>query len=309
MHITIYKAKSSSTLHQKNTNMKFAIFGNPNKSKKFENVDTLFDTIRKLGSSFSIDRTFYDFLMHLCPDKLDGADIIDGDDFTADVVISYGGDGTMLRTASRVGSKGYPILGINGGRLGFLTTISHNEIPQTIEDIHNGEYSIEERCLIKAEASGNTLSSDPYALNEIAVMKHDSSSMMKIDVTLDNSDTITYQADGLIVATPSGSTGYSLSVGGPIICPDAAVLVLTPIASHSLGARPIVLNDNTRIEIKADSRSHNFLVAIDGRSESCPDNTILTITKASYKLRLIRSKGSSFVKNLHNKMMWGADFR
>ena len=181
--------------------MKFAIFGNPNKSKKLENVDTLFDTIHKFGSSFAIDRQFYEFLMQICPDKLGGVAIIDNDDFTADVVISYGGDGTMLRTASRVGSKGYPILGINGGRLGFLTTISHNGIPTAIEDIHNGEYGIEERCLIKAEASGNTLKSDPFALNEIAVMKHDSSSMMKIDVTLDNSDTITYQADGLIVAT------------------------------------------------------------------------------------------------------------
>ena len=289
--------------------MKFAIFGNTNKSKKFENIDTLFSTIDKLGSSCAIDRPFYEFLMEICPNALGNAAIIDGDDFAADVVISYGGDGTMLRTASRVGSKGYPILGINGGRLGFLTTISHDEISTAITDIHNGEYSIEERSLIKAEAQGTTLKSDPFALNEIAVMKHDSSSMMTIEATLDNSDKITYQADGLIVATPSGSTGYSLSVGGPIICPDAAVLVLTPIASHSLGARPIVLNDNTRIEIKADSRSHNFLIAIDGRSESCPDDTLLTITKAPYKLRLIRSKGNSFVKNLHNKMMWGADFR
>ena len=289
--------------------MKFAIFGNTNNSKKFENIDTLFSTIDKMGSSCAIDRPFYEFLMGICPNALGNATIIEGDDFTADVVISYGGDGTMLRTASRVGSKGYPILGINGGRLGFLTTISHNEISTAITDIHNGEYNIEERNLIKAEAQGTTLKSDPFALNEIAVMKHDSSSMMTIEATLDNSDKITYQADGLIVATPSGSTGYSLSVGGPIICPDAAVLVLTPIASHSLGARPIVLNDNTRIDIKANSRSHNFLIAIDGRSESCPDDTLLTITKAPYKLRLIRSKGNSFVKNLHNKMMWGADFR
>lgn len=289
--------------------MKFAIFGNTNRSGKFDNIATIFKSIKIFDSSFAIDRPFHDLLMEICPEDVKDAEIIDGNDFVADIVISYGGDGTMLHTASRVGSKGYPILGINGGRLGFLTTISHNDIQATIADVHKGEYSIEERTLIKAETSGVTLKSTPYALNEIAVMKHDSASMMKIKATLDNNDTITYQADGLIVATPSGSTGYSLSVGGPIICPDAAVLVLTPIASHSLGARPIVLNDNTSIEIKVDSRNRNFLVAIDGRSASCPDDTVLTIKKASYKLRLIRCKKSSFVKNLHNKMMWGADLR
>ena len=289
--------------------MKFAIFGNPNKSKKLDNAATLLEQIKEFGSSYTIDRPFYDFLMGICPNLLKDVEIIEDNHFTADIVISYGGDGTMLHTAGCVGDKGYPILGINGGRLGFLTTISHDEIPATIADIHKGEYHIEERSLIEVKASGTTLKSTPFALNEIAVMKHDSSSMMKIKATLDNNDTITYQADGLIVATPSGSTGYSLSVGGPIINPNASVLALTPIASHSLGARPIVLNDNTTIEIKAESRSHSFLVAIDGRSESCPDDTLLTIKKASYKLRLIRSKNNSFVKNLHNKMMWGADFR
>ena len=149
----------------------------------------------------------------------------------------------------------------------------------------------------------------PFALNEIAVMKHDSSSMMTLNVTLNGSDRITYQADGLIVAAPSGSTGYSLSVGGPIIAPDAKVLVLTPIAPHSLSARPLVINDNTEIVIRVNSRSHNFLIALDGRNESCDESTTIKVRKAGYKQLIIRLKEHSFIQNLQEKLMWGADVR
>jgi NAD+ kinase len=140
-------------------------------------------------------------------------------------------------------------------------------------------------------------------------MKHDSSSMMTIEVTLNGTDIITYQADGLIVAAPSGSTGYSLSVGGPIIAPDANVLVLTPIAPHSLSARPLVISDSAQIGIKVNSRSHNFLIAIDGRNESCNETTRITVRKADYKQLIIRSRKRSFIQNLQEKLMWGADIR
>jgi NAD+ kinase len=193
--------------------------------------------------------------------------------------------------------------------LGFLTYVSHTDIEASIDCLHNGNYSIEERSIIEVTTSEGELRNYPYALNEIAVMTHDSSSMMTLITTLNGGDSIIYQADGLIVATPSGSTGYSLSVGGPIIAPDAGVMVLTPIASHSLGARPIVVNDDTEVTIKVNSRSHNFLIAIDGRNESCPEEYVLTIKKAPYKQRLIRCNGCSFIKNLHDKMMWGADTR
>lgn len=289
--------------------MKFAIFGNSYQTRKSENIAMLFATLERRGDTIAIDPPFYEFLASNNLHNIENVEIIDSNDFSADFVISYGGDGTLLRTASRVSDKGIPILGINGGRLGFLTYVSHTDIEASIDCLHNGNYSIEERSIIEVTTSEGELRNYPYALNEIAVMKHDSSSMMTLITTLNGGDSIIYQADGLIVATPSGSTGYSLSVGGPIIAPDAGVMVLTPIASHSLGARPIVVNDDTEVTIKVNSRSHNFLIAIDGRNESCPEEYVLTIKKAPYKQRLIRCNGCSFIKNLHDKMMWGADTR
>ncbi len=289
--------------------MKFAIFGNIHQTKKSESIDELFGTIKKWSDSYAIDRPFYEFLCENRHLPIEGAEIIEGDDFAADIAISFGGDGTLLRTASRVGRKPIPILGINAGRLGFLTSTANNDIEHIFERIHEGEYYIEERSLIEATAENGTIASYPVALNEIAVMKHASSSMMTLEATLNGKEKITYQADGLIVAAPSGSTGYSLSVGGPIIAPDANVIVLTPIAPHSLSARPIVLSDSTTIEIKVNSRSHNYLIAIDGRNESCDEGTIITVKKADYKQLIVRRREHSFILNLREKLMWGADQR
>ena len=289
--------------------MKFAIFGNIHQTKKSESIDQLFGTIKKHGDKYAIDRPFYDFLQQNRNLQLADAEIIESDDFTADFAISFGGDGTLLRTASRVGRKQIPILGINAGRLGFLTSTSNDDIEHIIQRLHAGEYTIEERSLIEAIPTNGTIESYPVALNEIAVMKHASSSMMTIDALLNGHEKITYQADGLIVAAPSGSTGYSLSVGGPIIAPDANVIVLTPIAPHSLSARPIVLSDSTSIEIKVSSRSSNYLIAIDGRNESCDDSTTITVRKAPYKQLIVRRRSHSFIRNLREKLMWGADQR
>ncbi len=289
--------------------MKFAIFGNKHQTKKSESIELLFDAITKRGDSYAIDKSFYDFLCkeHIaqpCPQE-----IITDNNFDADIAISFGGDGTLLRTASRVGSKPIPILGINAGRLGFLTATSNENIDDIISKIHNGDFDVEQRILIEANTNGAELKSYPFALNEIAIMKHDSSSMITLKATINGCDTITYQADGLIVATPSGSTGYSLSVGGPIIAPEAGVLTLTPIAPHSLSARPIVVGDNTSIEISVNSRSGNYLIAIDGRNESCDDSTTITINKAAYRQLIIRHREHSFIQNLQEKLMWGADIR
>jgi NAD+ kinase len=289
--------------------MKFAIFGNKHQTKKSRSIEQLFNAIVSHGDTFAIDAPFYHFLLGEgikvpIPDE-----IIENNDFTADIAISFGGDGTLLRTASRVGNRTIPILGINAGRLGFLTSTSNENLQHTIDLIHAGEYRTEELGLIEAVTDGTELKSYPFALNEIAIMKHDSSSMMTIEATLNGRDKIIYRADGLIVAAPSGSTGYSLSVGGPIITPNANVLALTPIASHSLNARPIIIGDDTVIEIKVNSRSHNFLIAIDGRNESCNDTTTITVRKASYKQLVIRPIEHSFIHNLQEKLMWGADIR
>ncbi|MBE6308411.1 MAG: NAD kinase [Bacteroidales bacterium] len=289
--------------------MKFAIFGNIHQTKKSESIDSLFDTIKSYGDSYAIDRPFYDFLRESRNLELADTEIIEGEEFTADMAISFGGDGTLLRTASRVGNKQIPILGINAGRLGFLTSTANNDIEHVIQRVHNGEFYIEERSLIEATASNGEINSYPVALNEIAIMKHASSSMITLEATLNGKEKIIYQADGLIVAAPSGSTGYSLSVGGPIIAPEANVIVLTPIAPHSLTVRPIVLSDSTTIEIKVNSRSHNYLIAIDGRNESCDEATVITVRKAAYKQLIVRRREHSFIQNLREKLMWGADQR
>lgn len=289
--------------------MKFAIFGNSHQTKKCDKIVALFAALDSRGDTYAIERKFYNFLLEMNVEQAKKAEIIDGDNFSADMVISYGGDGTFLKTAHKVGDKGYPIIGVNAGRLGFLTTTSNDNIEDIIENIHCGQYDIQERSIITVTSGNSTLKNYPYALNEIAIMKHDSSSMITIETTLNNNETIVYQADGLIVASPSGSTGYSLSVGGPIIAPEARVMVLTPIAPHSLNARPFVVNDDTEVRIKVNSRSHNFLIAIDGRNESCKEETTLTIRKASYSQRIVCIKGHNFIKNLREKMMWGVDTR
>lgn len=289
--------------------MKFAIFGNKHQTKKSKSIEQLFDAIICRKDTFLIDKPFYEFLCNEGISVPTPNGIISDNDFSADIAISFGGDGTLLRTASRIGSKPIPILGINAGRLGFLTTTSNENIDFILEKIHSGEYCTESRALIEAVTVGGELSNYPFALNEIAVMKHDSSSMMTLEVTINGIDKITYQADGLIVATPSGSTGYSLSVGGPIISPAANVLALTPIAPHSLSTRPIIIDDNSVIDIKVCSRSHNFLIAIDGRNESCNEDVAVTVRKAHYNQLIIRSKEHSFIQNLQEKLMWGRDVR
>lgn len=289
--------------------MKFAIFGNKHQTKKSRSIEQLFAAMTAHGDTFAIDGPFYRFLRNEGIQVPEPQEIIEKNEFTADIAISFGGDGTLLRTASRVGRSGIPILGINAGRLGFLTATANENLNDVFDKIHAGKFKVEELSLIEAVTNGTQLKSYPFALNEIAIMKHDSSSMMTIEATLNGREKITYRADGLIVAAPSGSTGYSLSVGGPIITPDANVLALTPIASHSLNARPIVISDSTVIEIKVNSRSRNFLIAIDGRNESCNDTTTITVRKADYKQLVIRRQGHSFINNLQEKLMWGADIR
>ena len=289
--------------------MRFAIFGNKHQIKKSKSIEQLFDAIMKHGDTFTIDKPFFDFLLSEGINIPKTEELITGNDFQADIAISFGGDGTLLRTASRIGCKEIPILGINAGRLGFLTTTSNEDIDHVIDVIHKGEYDIEKHNIIEATTNGKELNNFPFALNEIAVMKHDSSSMMTLEVTLNGKDRIIYQADGLIVAAPPGSTGYSLSVGGPIIAPDANVLVLTPIAPHSLSARPLVISDSTEIGIKVNSRSGNYLIALDGRNESCDETTTITVSKANYKQLIIRRREHTFIQNLQEKLMWGTDIR
>lgn len=289
--------------------MKFAIFGNVYQAKKSSSAEDLFRLLKQHDAEICICREFYYFLTDVLHIDIPDAELFDGSNFTADMVISMGGDGTFLKAASRVGHKNIPILGINTGRLGFLADISPEEMEETFNEIHENRYEVEERSVLQLKCDNEKLQRAPYALNEIAVLKRDSSSMISIHTAINGAPLTTYQADGLVIATPTGSTAYSLSVGGPIIVPHSKTIAITPVAPHSLNVRPIVIRDDWEITLNVESRNHNFLVAIDGRSEPCQENTELTICRADYTIKVVKRFNHIFFDTLRNKMMWGADVR
>lgn len=289
--------------------MKFAIIGNTYQAKKSVHAETLFRILQQRGAEIIVCREFYHFLTQEVKLDLPAFELFDGDQFTADMVISMGGDGTFLKSASRVGPKSIPILGINTGRLGFLADISPEEMEETFNEIYTGHYKVEARSVLQLECDDRQLMRNPYALNEIAVLKRDSSSMISIRAAINDAPLTTYQADGLVVATPTGSTAYSLSVGGPIMVPHSKTIAITPVAPHSLNVRPIVICDDWKITLDVESRSHNFLVAIDGRSETCRETTRLHISRAPYSTLVVKRCNHIFFDTLRSKMMWGADVR
>jgi Predicted sugar kinase len=290
--------------------MRFAIFGNTHQAKKASYAEDLFRILDNRDAEVYVAKDFYDFLVSELKLKISVAGLFTGNNFDTDMVISIGGDGTFLKAANRVGRKGIPILGINTGRLGFLADVSPEEIELTINDIYQQKYTIEEKSIIQLVCEDNKLLKfSPYALNEIAVMKRDSSSMITIHTSINGENLITYQADGLILATPTGSTAYSLSVGGPILVPQLNAITITPVAPHSLNVRPVVIRDDWEITLDIESRNHSFLIAIDGRNESLKDSNKLTIKKADYTIKVIKRCGQSFFDTLRDKMMWGIDSR
>ncbi len=289
--------------------MKFALFGNTYQEHKSAHITHLLKILRKRNAQICISHEFYDFLHAHTKADLGGLEVFEGNKFTADMVLSIGGDGTFLKAASRVGKKGIPILGINTGRLGFLADITPEQMEETFDEIYQGKYLAEQRRVLKLTCEGHVLKSSPYCLNEIAVLKRDTSSMITIHAYVNNELMNIYQADGLVVSTPTGSTGYSLSNGGPIMVPQSGTISITAVAPHMLNVRPIVIRDNWEITLEVESRSHNFLIAIDGRSEPCREGTKLTIRRANHYIRIVKRCNHSFFNTLREKMMWGADTR
>ena len=240
---------------------------------------------------------------------LNDVQVIDGSDFDADFVISMGGDGTFLRAASMVRGKQIPILGINIGRLGFLADVNAQEIERTIQALYEGDYTVDTRAVIQVETDGQALQGYDCALNDVAILKRDNASMITIHTTINGDYLTTYQADGLILSTPTGSTAYSLSNGGHIIVPGTGVLVMTAVAPHSLNIRPIVIPDTAEVTLDVESRNHSFLVAIDGRSVKCGEGTRITLRRAPYNIQVVKRSGKLYFSMLREKMMWGADVR
>lgn len=289
--------------------LKFAIFGNEYQVRKSIPIQKVLSYLSEKKAEVFIDRVFHEFLTRENQLLMDVTGIFDGDDFQADYAISMGGDGTFLKAASRVGDKQIPIIGVNTGRLGFLADVLPSEIETALDNIYAGNYKIEDHTVIQVEAEGEPISGNPFALNDIAVLKRDNASMITIRTHINGELLVAYQADGLIVTTPTGSTAYNLSNGGPIIVPQGGSLCITPVAPHSLNIRPIVVNDTCEITLDVESRSHNFLVAIDGRSEKLEEGTRLTIRKAPYQVRIVKQKNQRYFSTLREKLMWGADTR
>ena len=228
-----------------------------------------------------------------------------------DLLISIGGDGTILRAITYVEDLGIPIVGINTGRLGFLATIQFNEIRAAFKTILSKNYKISERSLLCIETlpENDLIKQTNYALNEIAVSRKNTTSMITVETKLNNEYLTSYWSDGLIISTPTGSTGYSLSCGGPVITPDTNSLVLTPIAPHNLSARPLVIPDSTEIELRVSGREDHYLVSLDSRIATLHNNTIIKIKKAPFSIKMIELLDESFLDTLRLKLLWGEDKR
>ena len=292
-----------------NKHLTFAIFGNSFQPRKSQSLMRVLDFLRSKGASIIFDRTFYDFLTAEQNQELGEVGTFEGDDFNADYVISMGGDGTFLKAAVRVGIKSIPLIGINMGRLGFLADVLPGEVETALQAVLEGNYIIEEHTAIQISTNGGDFDGCHYALNDIAVLKRDIASMIGIHTSIDGSFLVNYQADGLIVSTPTGSTAYSLSNGGPIIVPQTRTLCLTPVAPHSLNIRPIVISDSSTVTLEVESRSHNYLVAVDGRSYTMHEGSTVTISKAPFVTRIVKPNGRRYFSSLRDKMMWWADKR
>lgn len=291
--------------------MKVAVFGR-NFDKGFkDHVKRFFEILQYNKVEIVIYEKFYDFLKKEIDLKSDNISV-----FTKyfeikneiDLLFSIGGDGTILDATTIVRDSNIPIVGINTGKLGFLACIAKNEIESALNSIFSKDYTIDERTLIKLESSSGLFNEFPYSLNEVAVQKIDSA-MITVHVYIDGEFLNTYWSDGLLISTPTGSTAYSLSVGGPIIIPQSGNFIISPISPHNLTVRPIVLPDTSQIRLKLEGRSLNYIASLDHRSIMVKNTEEIMIRKAEFKIRLIHLNNTSFYKTLRNKLMWGADKR
>ncbi len=294
--------------------MKFALFGSmfPDRTAKAEEqIIGVCEAIKRYGGELCLPENFFLTLPANIQQRVaplcELVEILP----CVDMVVSVGGDGTFLRTAATVGDTGIPVLGINTGRLGFLAAINYSDVEETLREVMMGDYKVEERSLLRM-MTDETFPPDNFnahALNEVAILKQDTASMLSIHAYINNDYLTSYQADGLVIATPSGSTAYSLSIGGSILSPTTPSIILSAIAPHNLTSRSLVVDDNSLISLKVESRSHTFLVSVDGQSRVLDETVSIQVRKAAYTLRVVKRTGHTFYETLRDKLMWGADVR
>ena len=292
--------------------MKVAIFGRFFNENSEASANVLLDFLFKKNIDVYIEKDFYKLLKSEgCLKSNHDIKTYETLDVSFNLLISIGGDGTILRAITYVQDLGIPIIGINTGRLGFLATIQVNDIENAIQNIIDGKYKISERSLLSIETTPENanITSLNFALNEITVSRKNTTSMITVETHLDDEYLTSYWSDGLIVSTPTGSTGYSLSCGGPVITPGTNSFVLTPIAPHNLSARPLVIPDTTEIQLRVSGREEQHLVSLDSRIATLDNGTLIKIKKASFKIKMIDLLNESFLITLRKKLLWGEDKR
>jgi len=292
--------------------MKVAIYGQYYKPEDKVYIIELFNTLEKLSIDYVIEQKYYLGLKNdidLTNPKTFSSHEELNDSF--DFMLTVGGDGTILRAVTLIRDSQIPILGINTGRLGFLATIQKENIAASIEKLINNDYLVKKRTLLSVSTSPKTEDKDylNFALNEVSVSRKNTASMITIETFLDDEYLTSYWADGLIIATPTGSTGYSLSCGGPIITPQAESFVLTPIAPHNLNARPLIIPDNTTIKFTVSGREDMFFLSLDSRITTIKSGTVISVEKSNFNLKMVEINQQTFIKTLREKLLWGQDTR
>lgn len=292
--------------------MKIAIYGQTYQENALDYVEELLDELKSLSAQVAIEKNFCEVLFSEERQRdFQTFTLEEGLDSTFDMMVSFGGDGTILRAVTYIGDLGIPVVGVNTGRLGFLSTFKKEDVRKVIQEFVAGEFKIVERSLVSVFTEGDIpeFGELNFALNEVTVSRKETTSMITVETYLNDEYLTSYWSDGLIVSTPTGSTGYSLSCGGPVITPTAKSLVITPIAPHNLNARPLVISDNTEIRLKVTGREENHLVSLDSRIASLENGKEIIIKKAGFTIKMIEYTSQSFLKTIRNKLLWGEDRR
>jgi NAD+ kinase len=290
--------------------MKIAIHGRLFNESAKPYIQSMFDELKSRSVDVQISQTYLQVLNESNVETYYQSVFTNSADYQkADFVLSLGGDGTLLDSLTYVGANETPILGINTGRLGFLATVSPENLLIELALLFQGKYEIEKRSLVSIQSNIDIFNGVNFGLNELGIMKTDTSSMIVIKTYLNDEYLNSYWADGLIVSTPTGSTGYNLSVGGPVVTPGADIFVISPMSPHNLNVRPLVVSDNSKLRFEVESRSGSFLVSLDSRSKVVEDSTIISLKKESFKAYLVKIRGSDFLNTLRSKLNWGLDSR
>jgi NAD+ kinase len=290
--------------------MRIAIHGRDTKSSSTGFLEKLIEHLRERKVDVIVSEKLHSHIPLRDRRKFKLKSFGEKDPFTkADFFISVGGDGTLLESVTYVGKSGVPILGINTGRMGFLATTHRNDVHQAIEDLLEGNFTIDERILLRLYSNKDLFDNTPFALNDLTIMKKDSSSMITVHVHVDGELLNSYWSDGIIVATPTGSTGYSLSCGGPLVYPKSDSFVITPVSPHNLTARPIVISDSSEISFSIEGRSKKFLISLDSRYETVDASVQLKVKKEKFTIKLVLLPGYHYFKTLRQKLNWGLDVR